>query len=106
MTRYACALIAFGFLAACNPNAETNNPAVATDEAVSERAATAPNMGATSFTEEQARMHLTEKGYTSPSGLAQAADGTWRGQATKDGRAVSVSVDYQGNVTTQQGNSP
>jgi hypothetical protein len=87
MKKIACALIASGLLAACNPGAETNNPAVATDESVTEREATAPNVGANSFTEEQARMYLAEKGYANPSGLTQSADGAWRGQAPGARRA-------------------
>jgi hypothetical protein len=86
--------------AACNPNAETDNPALATDEAVAERAADAPATGANSFTEEQARERLADNGYVNPTGLMQAEDGTWRGQATIDGQNANVVVDYQGNVTT------
>lgn len=85
--------------AACNPNAETDNPAVATEEAIAERAADAPATGANSFTEAQARERLASRGYTNPSALVQAEDGAWRGQATIDGATVEVSVDYQGNVT-------
>lgn len=106
MKQLVVALGALGLLAACNPNAETNNPAVATDEAVTQREAVAPAAGASSFTEEQARGRLTEKGYTEPTGLMQAADGTWSGQAKKDGQSMAVTVDYQGNVTTTQGNTP
>jgi len=106
MNKYACAFVALGLLAACNPNAETNNPAVATDEAVIEREAAAPAAGASSFTEDQARGRLTEKGYTEPTGLMQAADGSWSGQAMKDGQKMTVTVDYQGNVTTAEGSAP
>jgi len=88
-------------LSACNPDAETNNPAVATDEATAERAAEAPAAGANSFTEEQARERLANMGYTDPSELTQSPDGTWRGQAMKDGQTVRVAVDYQGNVVTE-----
>jgi hypothetical protein len=95
------ALTALTLLAACNPNAETDNPAVATDEAVAERQADAPAAGANSFTEDQARGRLTERGYSDPIQLTQAEDGTWRGTATQNGQSVTVSVDYQGNVTTQ-----
>jgi hypothetical protein len=31
----------------------------------------------------------------------EIADGLWQGKATKDGQAVSVSVDYKGVVTAQ-----
>ena len=41
----------------------------------------------------------TEKmGFSSVSGLKKDDNGVWRGRATEDGRAVDVSVDYQGNV--------
>jgi hypothetical protein len=93
-------------LAACNPNADTNNPAVATDEAVEERMAEAPAVGANSFTEDQARERLEAQGYTNPTGLMQGADGTWSGQATQNGQTVSVTVDYQGNVTTADSATP
>jgi hypothetical protein len=87
-------------LAACEPNADVTNPAIATDDAVQERKSTAPATGATSFTEQQARGHLVDKGYLNPTGLTLLDDGTWRGGATLNGQAVSVTVDYQGNVTT------
>ena len=95
-----CAVAAALITAACNPNAETDNTPVATDESVAERQADAPAAGANSFTEEQARQHLINRGYTDPSGLVQAEDGTWRGTARRDGQLVQVTVDYQGNVTT------
>jgi hypothetical protein len=94
---------AVAFLAACNPSADTDNPAVATDEAIAERAADSPSAGASSFTQEQARERIVAQGYTDPSALTQAADGTWSGQATRNGQTVQVTVDYQGNVTPQSG---
>ena len=46
--------------------------------------------------------HLTNAGYTNVTGLTQDDKGVWHGQATdKSGKAVSVSVDYQGSITTQ-----
>ncbi|MFN3912961.1 membrane lipoprotein lipid attachment site-containing protein [Hyphomonas sp.] len=85
-------------LAACQPEAEMTNAAVATDEAVAEREAAAPATGANSFTEAQAQGHLTNKGYSNPSALVQTDTGEWVGQATLNGEVVNVSVDYQGNV--------
>lgn len=86
-------------LAACQPDSEKTNPAVATEEAAMERAAAAPAAGASSFTEDQARGRITEAGYTDVSALTQTADGAWQGMATMNGQSVSVTVDYQGNVT-------
>lgn len=98
--RYVVAMAALAAsLGACQPDSEKTNPAVATDEAVSERMDTAPAAGANSFTQEQAREHATNAGYADVGTLTQAADGTWQGSAMKDGASVTVVVDYQGNVT-------
>lgn len=88
-------------LAACQPNSDKTNPAVATDESVAERQAEAPAMGASSFTEDQARERITTAGYSDVTALAKAADGTWAGMAMMNGQSVGVIVDYQGNVTTK-----
>jgi len=54
--------------------------------------------GANSFTEAQARDRITKAGYASIEGLTKDDKGIWRGKATKDGRAVSVSLDFKGDV--------
>lgn len=97
------ALASAGVVAACNPSADTDNPAVATEEAVSERMESAPAEGASSFTEEQARERIMAQGYTNASALTQQPDGTWRAQAQRNGQPVTVTVDYQGNVTPAAG---
>ena len=97
------AVVATAAVAACQPDSEKTNPAVATDEAKAEREASAPAVGANSFTEAQARDHATKAGYSGVGTLAQAADGTWQGPAMKDGASVTVVVDYQGNVSAQPG---
>jgi putative membrane protein len=60
-----------------------------------------PVPGANSFTEAQAKDRIQDAGYADVSGLAKDDNGVWRGQATKDGKTVSVALDYQGNVTSQ-----
>ena len=35
------------------------------------------------------------------SDLKKDDDGVWRGKATKDGKSVDVSLDFQGNVTAR-----
>ena len=90
-------------LAACQPDSDKSNPAIATDEAKAERETAAPADGANSFTEDQARDHAAKAGYSGVGTLSKASDGTWQGPATKDGASVTVVVDYQGNVTTQAG---
>ena len=96
MQKIAAALLALGLLTACSKPADTINPPVAEDQ---NRVAAPPQSGNNSFTEEQARGHLANAGYTEITGMTQDAQGVWRGQATKDGKTSEVSVDYQGSVT-------
>jgi len=86
-------------LAACQPDADKTNPAVATDEAVAEREAAAPAIGANSFTQDQARERIEAAGYTGITELTKGEDGIWRAVASLAGQTQEVSVDYQGNVT-------
>ena len=69
-----------------SPNA--NNPA-------------APVAGANSFTEGQAKSRIESNGFANVSELRKDDQGVWRGKATKDGKSVAVSLDFQGNVTAQ-----
>lgn len=85
--------------AACQPESDKTNPAIATEEAKVEREAAAPAAGASSFTEDQARERITNAGYTDVSALTKAADGSWQATAMKSGQSAAVIVDYQGNVT-------
>lgn len=88
-----------GLLAACSKPSEPSNAAVNADQnrAAATPAAAAP--GDNSFTEDQARGHLTNGGYTDVGALTQDAEGKWTGMATKDGKAMNVAVDYQGTIT-------
>jgi len=61
----------------------------------------APVSGANSFTEGQAKSRIESNGYTNVSGLRKDDQGVWRGMATKDGRSMNVSLDFQGNVVAQ-----
>ena len=58
----------------------------------------APVAGANSFTESQAKARIEANGYTNVSALKKDDQSIWRGTATKDGKQVSVALDYQGNV--------
>jgi hypothetical protein len=94
------ALAAIAFPAAAqqkpaNPNAET--PAVNTPNSPPHPGA--PVAGANSFTESQAKSRLETNGFSNVSGLQKDANGVWRGKANKGGKAMDVSVDFQGNVT-------
>ncbi len=59
----------------------------------------APVAGKNSFTEDQARERIEEAGYVDVKGLKLDDQGIWRATATKDGKSVTVALDYQGNVT-------
>ncbi len=59
----------------------------------------APVAGKNSFTESQAKSHIEEAGYMQVTGLKLDDQGVWRATATKDGKKVDVSLDFQGNVT-------
>lgn len=81
---------------AANPTGET--PAVATPDDTNP---TAPVEGANSFTEEQAMERFTEAGYADVSDLKLDDKGIWQAKATKDGKPVMVSLDYQGNIVAK-----
>ena len=79
------------------PSSSTAPPAVATTGANNTTAA--PVAGANSFTMAQAQKRLEDQGYTQVSALAKDDKSIWRGHAMKDGKAVNVALDYQGNIT-------
>lgn len=60
----------------------------------------APFEGANSFTEEQARERAIAWNVTAVSALALDDQGIWRGTGTVGGNAVSVAIDFKGNVVT------
>ena len=64
----------------------------------SNRQATAPVAGRNSFTEGEAKSRIEKMGFSNVTNLKKDDNGVWRGRAMKDGKAVDVSVDYQGNV--------
>lgn len=60
-----------------------------------------PVSGANSFTEGQAKSRIEANGYSKVSDLKKDDNGVWRGKATKDGKSMNVSLDFQGNVTAR-----
>ena len=64
----------------------------------SNRQATAPVAGRNSFTEGEAKSRIEKMGFSNVSNLKKDDNGVWRSRATKDGKTVDVSLDYQGNV--------
>jgi hypothetical protein len=79
-------------------NPGPGNPAVNTTGANNPGA---PVAGANSFTEGQAKSRIEGSGYSNVSDLKKDDSGVWRGKAMKDGKSVSVSLDFQGNVVAQ-----
>ncbi|MDK1494692.1 PepSY domain-containing protein [Sinorhizobium sp. 7-81] len=73
-----------------------NTPAVTTPDSTNPAA---PVEGANSFTEDQAKQRMEQAGYTEVKELKLDDQGVWRATAMKDGKSVSVALDYQGNVT-------
>nr|WP_210322542.1 PepSY domain-containing protein [Aminobacter carboxidus] len=80
------------------PSTDGQTPAIATPDSTNP---TAPVAGANSFTEAQAKAKIEEAGFQNVSALVKAESGIWQGKATKDGKEVVVSLDYQGNVVAQ-----
>lgn len=60
----------------------------------------APLEGANSFTEEQARERALAWNVNDVTGLMLDDQGIWRGKGTVGGKAVSVAIDFKGNVVT------
>jgi hypothetical protein len=77
-------------------NAPQNSAINSSDS--SNRQATAPVAGRNSFTEDEAKSRIEKMGFSNVSNLKKDDNGVWRGRATKDGKTVDVSLDYQGNV--------
>jgi hypothetical protein len=80
-------------------NRDANTPAVNSPSSPPNPGA--PVAGANSFTEGQAKSRIEDKGFKNVSGLQKDANGVWRGKANQDGKAVNVSVDFQGNVVAR-----
>ncbi|HUZ73022.1 MAG TPA: hypothetical protein VMU87_08545 [Stellaceae bacterium] len=74
--------------------------AVATGNADSKTAA-APIAGANSFTESEARSRLEAHGYTDVTELMKDDQSIWRGKAMKDGKPVTIALDFQGNIVAR-----
>ena len=95
-------VICVGILAATaasaqNPPAQPgpNNNAV---NSAGQNNSNAPVAGRNSFTEGQAKSKIEDAGFTNVTELKKDDNGVWRGQASKSGSAIAVSVDFQGNV--------
>jgi periplasmic protein CpxP/Spy len=82
-------------------NSDSSNPAVTHKPADSPQTTGAVQPGANSFTEAQARSRLEAQGFSNVTELRKDDQGIWRGKAQRDGKSVSVGIDYKGTVQTQ-----
>ncbi len=91
-----CATVAIAQTPAAAPAQQgPQNPAV---KDMHQNNSPVPVAGANSFTEGEAKSHIEARGFTNVKDLKKDASGVWRGNATKGGASVPVSLDYQGNV--------
>ncbi|QTK80572.1 PepSY domain-containing protein [Agrobacterium tumefaciens] len=102
-TVFVALLLGSGALSAFAQQAPTANPggdtpAVATPGVNNP---TAPVEGANSFTEAQAKERMEQAGYTQVKDLKKDDKGVWMASGMKDGKAVTVALDYQGNVVAK-----
>jgi hypothetical protein len=79
-------------------NSDGNTPAIATPDT---KNPTAPVEGANSFTEDQAKDRIEKAGYTGLKDLKKDDRGVWNATGMKDGKTVSIALDYQGNVVAK-----
>lgn len=77
-----------------------NGPQNGAINSSSDKQVNAPVKGRNSFTEGEAKSRIEARGFSNVSQLQKDDNGVWRGRATKDGKPVEVSLDYQGNVVT------
>jgi hypothetical protein len=81
------------------PSTEGGQAAVRIDDGT--RTAATPQPGANSFTEGQARSRIEAAGFSNVSELQKDDQGIWRGRGMRDGRQVSVALDFTGAVTSR-----
>jgi hypothetical protein len=101
------ALAAFAFSAAAAtaqdaaPARTTTTPPAVANPNDTNRTTAAPVAGRNSFTEDQARKRFMDNGYTQVTELRKDEESSvWHAKAMKSGKAVGVTLDYQGNITT------
>lgn len=83
------------------PGGAVSPPPVGGNEAINpdaNKSDTSTSAASNSFTEDQARGHIQNAGYTDVGPLTKTPEGLWTGPAKKDGRTVKVSVDFKGAV--------
>ncbi|MDQ0560194.1 ABC-type transport system substrate-binding protein [Rhizobium mesoamericanum] len=100
---FAAALLGASALSAMAQTApattsDGKTPAIATPGSTNP---TAPVEGANSFTEGQAKERIEKAGYTDVKDLKKDDKGIWKASGKKDGKAVVIALDYQGNIVAK-----
>ena len=98
----ATALLLAGAPALAQNNA--SNPALNTSNTAHNHkfvAASALSKGANSFTQGEAQSRLQAAGLKDVTDLKKDNDGIWRGKAQRDGKAVSVGLDFKGEISAE-----
>jgi hypothetical protein len=98
VTLFLGAIGAGPVLAQTTPSASSTTPPAVATSGVNNTTA-APVAGANSFTMGQAQKRIEDRGYTQVTALVKDGNSVWRGHAMKDGKAVNVALDFQGNIT-------
>jgi hypothetical protein len=96
---FVLGIVGTGTVIAQTPAPPSSSAPAAVATSTPNNTTAAPVPGANSFTMAQAQKRLVDQGYTQVSVLAKDNHSIWRGHAMKDGKAVDVSLDYQGNIT-------
>ena len=95
-------LVGSGLMAQASAQTATSTaPAAVTTTTEPSRTTGAPVSGANSFTESEARRRIQDKGFGAVTDLKKDDKGVWRGTTTKDGKTMTVALDYQGNIVSQ-----
>ncbi|WP_029623256.1 hypothetical protein [Sphingomonas elodea] len=98
MTVVGAALATTGAAAQSSGQSGSHNPVVKDGTA---HHVAAPAKGRSSFTEDQAKGRLMKAGYTDITDLKGTRNGAWQGMAMKNGKKMTVTLDYKGNVTAR-----
>jgi len=92
-------------LGACANHRAAKAPAAGDAGAAPAAAATAgsgtSNSGSASISQSQAQKMLEQDGYSGVKNLRQSGDGGWSGNATANGKPVTVTVSPTGDVRAQ-----
>ncbi len=95
------AILGAASVAQAAPDTNSAAPPAINTEKGDSRTPAAPVTGRNSFTAGEAKQRLEDHGYSDVRDLKQDSNSIWRGRAMRDGKPVSVSLDYQGNIVTR-----